>query len=453
MATVTNSMKQNKRDLTQGPITGHIIRLSLPMVIGLFAVISLGVVDTIWVSMLGTHELAAMGFIFPVLNFFSFVTLGLAMGVTSAVARAIGEKNHEKVVRLTTDSLILSIFIVALFALVGIFTINPLFKLMGAPPEILPLIREYMVVWYCGITCLVVPMIGNAAVRANGDTRRPAMVLVLSALSNVALAPLFIFGWGPIPAMGLHGAALGVVVSQVVSLVAGLYFVAVKYKMVSFKKESLALRIQSWRAVLAVGLPAALANAIVPIGMGVITSLVADHGKIAVASFGVVSKVTAVFQVALIGLSSAMGPFVGQNFGAKAYSRIDEAMGKIIKISFIWGLMISITLLILGKSIIGIFDKSGELTHIGYLYFWIIPWTLAFEGIRQVIATSFNAMGKGIVSTLLILIRMVILFIPLAYILPHYLDLPGIFWAEGCSNLIAGILAIIYYKSQIKKLS
>ncbi len=162
---------KGRTSLIEGPVGRRLLFLTVPMVGGIFAITTFNLVDTFFVARLGTDELAAMGFIFPVVMFVQSIALGLGIGTASVVSRAIGEGDHRKVRRLTTDSLILAVLLVVLFVTVGLLTINPLFTLMGATPEILPLIRQYMTIWYVGMIFVTVPMVGNNAIRATGDTK------------------------------------------------------------------------------------------------------------------------------------------------------------------------------------------------------------------------------------------------------------------------------------------
>jgi Na+-driven multidrug efflux pump len=150
---------KGKARLIEGPVGRRLFFLTVPMVGGIFAITTFNLVDTFFVAQLGTDELAAMGFIFPVVMFVQSIALGLGIGTASVVSRAIGEGDHRKVRRLTTDSLILAVLLVVVFVTVGLLTINPLFTLMGATPEILPLIREYMTIWYVGMIFVTVPMV------------------------------------------------------------------------------------------------------------------------------------------------------------------------------------------------------------------------------------------------------------------------------------------------------
>ncbi|GAH14310.1 unnamed protein product, partial [marine sediment metagenome] len=155
-------MKENQKNaqLTDGPVGKILIRLTIPMVIGIVSMVAFNLVDTFFVSRLGTLELAAMSFTFPVVLVVHSLAMGLGIGTSAVLSRAIGEGYHHKVQRLATDGLILSVLIVATFVIAGMATIEPLFRMLGANEKIIPLIKEYMRIWYIGVPFVIIPMVG-----------------------------------------------------------------------------------------------------------------------------------------------------------------------------------------------------------------------------------------------------------------------------------------------------
>ena len=163
---------------TQGSIPRHIISQASFMVVGIISVYAFNVVDTYFIGQLGAGELAAITFTFPVVSFLSALTLGLGMGVTSVIANAYGKQDKKRVSILATDALSLSIVIVGLFVLIGLLSIEPLFRALGATDELLIYIKQYMKIWYYGMPFLVIPMTGNSIIRGSGNFSFPMMITV-----------------------------------------------------------------------------------------------------------------------------------------------------------------------------------------------------------------------------------------------------------------------------------
>jgi Na+-driven multidrug efflux pump len=227
-----------------------------------------------------------MSLTFPVVAIIGSIGMGLGIGATSVISRTIGGGRHDQVQRLTTDALILAALVVLVISVTGYLSIDPLFTLLGADASTLPLVRQYMEIWFLGAAVLVIPMLGMSAIRATGDTRTPAMVMAFAGLTNGLLDPLFIFGLGPFPAMGMRGAALATVISRATTLVVALWVLGKREHLLTARWDGWRATWASWGRVLAVGAPAAATNLAQPLTIGILTALVASHGVAAVAAFG-----------------------------------------------------------------------------------------------------------------------------------------------------------------------
>ena len=196
----------SRAKLTHGPVSQRLRELTVPTIWGVFALMTFNVVDTWFVGQLGTSELAAMSFTFPVVMTLVSVSIGLSAGTSSVLARAAGQDDHEQMQRLATDAIILTMLITLALSLVGYLTIDPLFLLLGAPENLLPLIREYMVPWYAGLVLMLLPMVTMGSLRATGEASTAGRLLIASAVLNVIIDPLLIFGLAGFPRLELAGA-------------------------------------------------------------------------------------------------------------------------------------------------------------------------------------------------------------------------------------------------------
>ncbi|MFK8017044.1 MAG: MATE family efflux transporter, partial [Gammaproteobacteria bacterium] len=200
-------MRVTSADILSGPINPILRRMTGPMVIGILVSMLFQTVDTYFISRLGTAELAAISFVFPVTFTILNLVIGLGIAMSITVGKAIGQGRHIKAARIATESLMLSLLLSILLCAVGYFLTDSLFAKLGATPSTLVLIRQYMDIWFGFAVLLAMPMTCNAAIRATGDTKCPSILMMVSGLVNVVLDPILIFGFGPIPAMGMAGAA------------------------------------------------------------------------------------------------------------------------------------------------------------------------------------------------------------------------------------------------------
>lgn len=430
----------NKGDLTQGNIRDHLIRLALPMTWGIMVIISFQLVDTYFVSLLGTQELAALSFTFPVTFFIFSIIMGFSIAMSSVLSRLIGEKKTETIHRVATHGLLLVFLFSGAIALLGLAYQGPLFSLLGAHENLKPLIHDYMTPWFAGAVFVSLPMVGNSAIRATGDTIIPAIIMTIAALTNVILDPIMIFGLFGFPAMGLEGAACATVFANALAMLAGLYVIHFRKKLtdlnylVRFREFG-----NSAKRILFIALPIGLTNAIQPSVNALIISLLATTSAEAVAAFGVATRVEAFAFVILMGLAVGMAPIIGQNWGAKKFDRVNQTLKLAIGFSILWSIAIAIILGLLAKPIAGIFSEDAEVIRYAALFFWIVPFSYIFSNLIRGWASAFNAMGMPQRSVIMVLVEMIVLMIPAVYTGHALGGVTGIFIAIAGVNVVSGI--------------
>ncbi|MEM7063463.1 MAG: MATE family efflux transporter [Cyanobacteria bacterium P01_B01_bin.77] len=430
--------------LTTGRVSLQLLKLSLPMVWGILSVLAFSLADTYFIAQLGTNELAAISFTFPVVSILASVAMGLGTGAASVIAREIGKGNRRNVQRLTTDSLLLSFLIVGILAALGLITIRPLFTALGARPDLLPMIHDYMGIWYLGMAFLVIPLVGNSAIRASGNTVVPSLIMAFAALVNIVADPLLIFGWGPLPALGIKGAALATVCSRAGTLVASLTFLHFRERLLTFTAPSLATLAKNWHRLLFIGVPAAATNLISPLSVGLITGLMARYGTEAVAGFGLASKIEAIALIVPIAISASIGPFVGQNWGAQKYGRIKQALRLSVSFCLGWGAIVGILLGMLSFQIITWFDSNPDVISSASVYLTLVPISYGALSIVLTVGSASNALGKPFPAMAMSLCRLLLLYVPLAYLGSQLFGIIGIFSAACVSNAIVGLGAWLW---------
>ncbi len=446
-----NSMdKKIKANLTEGNITKLLVRLTIPMMAGMISMIIFNLVDTFYIGQLGKNELAAMSFTFPVVMIVQSIALGLGMGTSSVVSRAIGQGDSSRVKRLSTDALLLAGLVVAVAAVTGELTIAPLFTLLGADHSTLILIKEYMRIWYIGVIFVVFPMVGNNIIRATGDMKTPALIMTFAAVANMILDPLLIFGIGPFPAMGLAGGALATVIGRASTLLFS-FIILIKRDLISFNRRQAGELFRSWRQILFIGIPASLTNILTPLTMGVITRMISTFGTAAIAGFGVATRLEMIVLMIVNSLAAVMVPFTGQNRGTGNFTRISEAVRKGYKFSMLWGTAAFIVFYFSGGFLAGLFNKDPVVINTVISYLHIIALTYGFQGVLLLSASVLNALGKPIQAIALSVFRLAGLYIPLAVIGSGIWGLQGIFAGGAAANLVTGILAGIVVIRTIKK--
>ncbi|MDH3973008.1 MAG: MATE family efflux transporter [Deltaproteobacteria bacterium] len=441
--------EKRKAHLVDGPVHKLLINMTIPMIFGMLSIIAFNLIDTYFVSKLGTKELAAMSFTFPIVMIVASISLGLGIGASATISRAIGEGNRNKVVRLTTDSLILSFLIVVVFVALGLALMEPTFRLLGAPSHIYPLIKEYMVIWYASVLFLVIPMVGNNAIRATGDTKTASVIMLLAMLMNLILDPLLIFGIGPFPRLELAGAAIATVISRIFSFLLSMYVLYKREKMIEFSYPGIQKMVDSWKQVLYISLSTAGANLIIPISTGIIIRIVADYGPEAVAAFGVASRIDMIALIIVMALHAVIGPFVGQNIGARKFDRLRLGIRYSQQFAIGWGLLMGLILALSGRFIGSLFSDNELVISIIADYLWIVPAGYSLQGVLRLSCQALNVLKKPLHSAVLSSVQAFVIYIPLAWAGSELIGLKGIFGAAAISYILSGIAAYSVLKKMI----
>ena len=436
-----------KHDLTQGNVGKHLYSMTGPMIWGIFSIMSMNIVDTFYVGKLGTDPLAAMSFTIPVLSILLSLAFGIGIGTSSLIARAIGAQQHDLVRAYTTQSLFIALTIAVIFAISGYQTMDVVFSLLGAPKHLMPLIHQFMDIWFLGSFVVVIPMVGNSAIRAAGNTKLPSLVMISVAVVNIILDPLLIFGMFGLPKMGLAGAALATVISYSIAFFLGLYFLAFKFGFISWSSCFNKAMVR-WYEILRLAVPAIGTNLIAPVSIAITTLLVARYNPESVAGFGVASRVESLFLVVIMGISSIMGPFVGQNWGAGNRARVGLAISISLRFTTIWGLSTAILLWFFAVPIAGLFSKDEQVIQSAAIYLQILPITYLFLSTIMITSSTANAIGNPLPSLIMSFLRLIALYIPLALALAYFFQLLGIYLASAIANIIVGIGAYIWVKQQ-----
>ncbi|MFH1530191.1 MAG: MATE family efflux transporter [Pseudomonadota bacterium] len=432
--------------LTDGPIIPTLVKMSAQMLVGILGMIAFGLVDTWFVGQLGPNELAAMGYVLPVAMVVMGLSFGLGTGAATVVARAMGQGDRYRVQRLTTDSLTLALVIVAALIITGLLTMEPVFRLLGAGPEVRPLVIEYMQIWYPGMIFVVVPMVGNNAIRALGDTKTPAIIMTTAVLVNLVLDPLLIFGLGPFPRLGIAGAAIATLFARATTLAVAIWALHWKHRMLTFRRPSWREGAASWKAILYVGLPNAATNLVLPVGAGIITRLVSGYGDEAVAAYGVAARIDMFALTPIMALGAVLGPFVGQNWGAGQPTRLREGVSLSLRFANLWGAGAMITLSLLARPLAGLFNDDPAVVEPLALYLQLVPLSYGLRGMVNMAKTAMNALNRPLPGSAVTLMQMFLFLVPLSWAGSTWFGLAGLFAAPAVASILGAAVGLVWMR-------
>jgi putative MATE family efflux protein len=428
-----------KAVLIEGPVGGTLLRLTAPMVAGIVGMVAFNLTDAFFVGRLGTTDLAALSFTFPIVLVLQRFTLGLGIGASSLISRAVGRGDSHEVRRLTTDSLSLALLIVVVFVAAGFPLMGHVFRALGAEGEILSLVTTYMSIWFAGLLFVFFPMVSNNAIRANGDTKTPAIIMLTAVFVNIVLDYILIFGIGPFPRLGLAGAALATVIARMTSFSLSFYIVHFRMRMLTFERTPFREVLASWGQILYIGLPAAATRVIAPIGIGVVTAFIARIGAKEVAGFGVASKVEFFATAVVFALSSVLNPFAGQNWGAAKGGRVRRAIALSNRFSFFWGIGMFTGLSVFARPVASMFTRDPDVAASIVLYLRIVAAGYCMFGVFVISSLVLNVLHRPIHAALLAAGQAFVLTVPLAWTGMRIGGLAGMFVGIAISYALAGL--------------
>lgn len=443
---IADTRAASPRDFTQGPVHRHLIKLTGYMVLGLVSVMAASLMEIAYIGRVGTDELAAIGFTFPMVMIMQGISMGLSIGASSVVARMIGMGDKEKARRTITHCFLLASIFVLVFALSAYASLRTFFELLGAEGVVLGLAVDYMTLWLLGLPFFTVALVGSTLMRAMGDAVTPGYLMAIGSGLHVVIAPVFIFGLAGAPEMGLAGAAVSFVMARSVSFAMYFYIMVFRDKLLYFGLSGF---VSSCRSILHVGLPAIASNLIAPVSMTIITRLLSGHGAIVVAGYGVASRIESLVVMIIWALSMSVAPFVGQNWGGGFFDRVKRALKLANGFALVWGIFAYVFLFFTAELLVSLINEDSEVVRAAVSYLLIIPLSIGFMGLTANATSSFNALGRPIPPLIISILQMFIIYLPLAFLGDRFLGYIGIYIAGALTISLVGTLSWFWINREI----
>lgn len=435
---------KNRLDLTEGRITEKLLRLSLPIMGTSFIQMGYNMIDMIWVGKAGSKAVAAVG----TAGFFPWLAMAFIMiskvGGEVKVAQSIGENNISTTKSYIKSAVEINIMLAIIYTmalivlnkqLIGFFRLGDL--------EVVSMSRQYLIIVALGMVFYFINPVFTSIFNGLGNSRTPFCINTIGLITNIILDPVLIFGWGPAPKLGVAGAAIATVFAQIVVTTCFLYIILKSkedyFKIKIFRK----IELKYYKVLYKLGLPVAIQSGMFTIFSMLLGVIVASWGPVAVAVQKVGSQIEAISWMTAEGLAVALGSFVGQNYGAKKYSRINKGCKIAIIVSSILGIMTTLVLIFAGGSIFSVFIDESEAIEKGAMYLKILGYSQFFMCLEIITTGAFKGLGRTYIPSIIVTV-LTGARVPLAYFIsrPEILGLNGVWWSITLSSILKGILMI-----------
>lgn len=443
------ALKGAPQDYTTGSLRKAIFMLAIPMILEMGMESVFAVVDLFFVGRIGKHAVSTIGLTESVITLVYSMAIGLSMAATAVVARRIGEKDNEGAATAAVQALWITFIVAFIISIAGLVWAGDLLRLMGAEPETIAIGRPYVRTMFGSSVFIILLFVINGIFRGAGDASIAMRSLWLANLCNIVLCPLLINGFGPVPALGLTGAAVATTIGRGIGVSYQMFHLFNGKHMVQIKTASLKWEDAVVRSLVKVAWPAILQFIIGSCSWIFLARLVAETGHSnASAGYQTAIRVLMFFLLPAWGISNAAATLVGQNLGAKNIERAEKAVLQTAKYNALFMLIVTALFFLFAEGIIGVFARQPEVQRIAVRALRIITCGYLFYGVGMVLVNAFNGAGDTRTPTWINIFGFWVFQIPLAYLLAKTAGLgpTGVFISIPIAEMVMTIAAYILFK-------
>ncbi len=443
-------MTDRKQELANDPIGPLLIRYAAPPMVALFVSALYNVVDTIFVGQgPGTLALAGLAICFPIQMTIMAAAMGVGVGTASMVSRNLGAKDQRRAERAAGTSFTLTGIIAIVINVLGLVFLEPLLKLFGATEAVLPYAADYLSIVLFGSFFLGIAVSSHNVARSEGNVRIAMTSMIVGAVVNLVLDPIFIFGLD----MGIRGAAIATVIANISSFTfICVYFLRGK-SMLKITRRDLIPDPSVLPGVFGIGSGVFVSMVAGNLMAIPVNGLIGEYGEdVHFAIMGVINRSMMFFFMPIFGLVQGLQPIIGFNYGARDYPRVIEAVRKAALYATILSGIAFAILMIETERVLSIFSSDAELIDEGASIMRIVILVMPFVGFQMVGGSLFQSLGRALPAFVLTLSRQVLLLLPLVFIMPHYYGLQGLWFAFPMADGLACSMTVTWVWLEIRAL-
>lgn len=445
-----NDNNNPRRTQSSQTLLRSILSLAIPISVAAMVQTSYHLINAFWVGRIDPDSVAIITLCFPVLLIMISIGSGLSLGGSILIAQASGARDQARINHLAGQTLT-TLALLALLLSLGAFTAAPaIVELLGAPDHLVATATLYLRISVAGTVFMFLSLAYQSVLRSLGSARAPLLVIVPSVALNASLDPLLIFGWGPVPALGVAGAAYGTVITQFITACAGIWLMLRPRFKLNINRAHLKPALHSGGAIVRLGLPAAVEQAMGAFSVAVLTTLAAAFGTTALAAYGIVFRITTFTIIPIFGISMATSILIGQRLGAGQLDQCNRVTAKAVTLAgTVMGSMGAL-LFLLARPVAELFVPADPaLASHGATVLRIFALSFPLIGIQMTLTGALRGAGDTLAAMILTLAGTWLIQIPLAMGLSRLTSLQdlGLWWSAPLAAVINVSLVAIYYRS------
>tara|TARA_B100000749_G_scaffold275735_1_gene261852 strand:+ start:191 stop:1525 length:1335 start_codon:yes stop_codon:yes gene_type:complete len=438
-------------NFTKDPLPSLFKKIAIPAIIATLFQTLFNVVDTFFAGKISAEALSALAKSFPIYFILIAASVGVTVGGTSLIANSIGEKNKTNILNYFGQTIIYGIILSFIVTFIGLFFASNIFSLMGSTIEVINLGLKYTNVIFSGSIIFISVVALNSLLHAEGDTKTFRNVLILSFFLNILLNPLFIFGYGPIPAMGMTGIGVATIICQIIAFLLLLIKIINSKSLKNISIKNFYPNIDFLTKIFFQSAPISAALFMISIGNFIILYYVSKFGEPAVAGYGSAARFEQILLLPVLGLNTAVISIVGQNFGAKEYLRVKQSYYQAITYGTVLMFVAGLIIFFSADKIVSIFSNNADVINYGTIYLKISALIFPAYPIYFISNGFFMALKKASYAMNLNIIRNVLLPIP-TIIFANFIggSYTNFFWSYCLFNWIFVVLLLTFVSIYIK---
>lgn len=445
--------KQNKMGTT--PIFKLIVTMSLPAMFSMLIQSLYNIVDSMFVAQIGEEALTAVSLAFPIQMLIIAVAVGTGIGINSLVSRKLGEGKKDDASKAATHGILLGIFSWIVFALFGLFFSKSFFGMFTTNPNVYEMGASYLSIVTIFSFGVFVEINLEKTLQATGNMIYPMIFQLIGAILNIIFDPIFIFGLFGMPAFGVKGAAIATVLGQIIAMIFAMYIVFTKSHDVHISFKRFKFSGKTVKNIYAVGFPSIIMQSISSVLVIGLNSILITFSEAAVSVLGVYYKLQSFVFMPVFGLTQGIMPIMGYNFGARNKNRIIDSLKIGLYIALIIMMCGAAMFSLIPNKLLMIFNASPEMLSIGVPALRIISICFVPAAVGILLSTLFQALGRGMNSLIVSVLRQLVIILPSAYLLSK-IGLTYVWFAFPIAEVVASIVSVIMfikvYKDQLKDL-